>query len=72
MKSTTLTPLQRRILEHLLAGKQNKEIACELKVAVQTVKNEMRDVLGYFGITRTRELLPIIDRVKQALGEIRM
>lgn len=59
-----LTPIQRQILEHLLAGKPNKEIARELKLAVQTVKNEMRDVLSYFGITRTRQLLPIIDRVK--------
>ena len=68
---TALTTRQRQILEHLLAGRQNKEIARELKVAVQTVKNEMRDVLGYFGITRTRELLPIIDHVKHALGEMR-
>lgn len=66
-----LTPVQRQILEHLLAGKPNKEIARELKLAVQTVKNEMRYVLGYFGIRRTRQLLPIIDRVKQELGEIR-
>ena len=66
-----LTQIQRQILEHLLAGKPNKEIARELKLAVQTVKNEMRDILGYFGIRRTRELFPIIDRVKQELGEIR-
>ena len=66
-----LTPIQRQILEHLLAGKPNKEIARELKIALQTVKNEMRYVLGYFGIRRTRQLLPIIDRVKQELGEIR-
>lgn len=65
-----LTPIQRQILEHLLAGKPNKEIARELKIALQTVKNEMRYVLGYFGIRRTRQLLPIIDRVKQELGEI--
>jgi DNA-binding NarL/FixJ family response regulator len=63
-----LTPRQRQILEHLLTGKQNKEIARELKLAVQTVKNEMRDVLGSFGITRTRELFPIVDRVKQELA----
>lgn len=66
-----LTPRQRRVLEYLLAGKQNKEIAGELNVGEQTVKNEMRDVLGYFGIRHTRELFPIIDRVKQEVYELR-
>ena len=68
---TLLTPRQKRVLVYLMAGKQNKEIAGELKVKEQTVKNEMRDVLGYFGITHTRELFPIIDQVKQALSEMR-
>ena len=64
-----LNSTQRQILEHLLAGKLNKEIAFEMKLSVQTVKNEMRDVFSYFGISRTRQLLPIIDQVKQELSE---
>jgi len=64
-----LNPTQRQILEHLLAGKLNKEIAFEMKLSVQTVKNEMRDVFRYFDISRTRQLLPIIDQVKQELSE---
>jgi DNA-binding CsgD family transcriptional regulator len=66
----SLTLRQRNVLEHLLAGKQNKEIAFELNLAEQTVKNDVRDLFAYFGIKRTRELLPIIDRVKQEVHRI--
>jgi DNA-binding CsgD family transcriptional regulator len=66
----SLTLRQRKVLEHLLAGKQNKEIAFELDLAEQTVKNDLRDLFAYFGIKRTRELLPIIDRVKQEVLRI--
>jgi DNA-binding CsgD family transcriptional regulator len=66
----SLTLRQRNVLEHLLAGKQNKEIAFELNLAEQTVKNDVRDLFAYFGIKRTRELLPIIDRVKQEVHRV--
>jgi len=65
-----LTVMQREILKHLLAGKQNKQIAVEFNVPEQTVKNGIRCVYAYFGITHTRELLPIIDRARQEAGSV--
>lgn len=60
-----LTALQREILKLLLAGKQNKEIAAELNLPEPTVKYGIRCVYAYFGITHTRELLPIVDHARR-------
>lgn len=65
-----LTALQKEILKQLLAGKQNKQIAAELNLPEQTVKNLMRRVYAYFGVTHTRELLPIIDRARKEAGGV--
>jgi DNA-binding CsgD family transcriptional regulator len=65
-----LTLTQREILKQLLTGKQNKQIAAELNLPEQTVKNGIRRVYAYFGITHIRELLPIIDRAWQEAGRV--
>jgi DNA-binding CsgD family transcriptional regulator len=65
----SLSARQRCILEYLLAGKQNKEIGVLLKVSEQVVKNDLHEVFTYFGIHHTRELFPIMDRVRQEAGQ---
>lgn len=67
MKPPSLSHRQRQVLEQLLAGKPNKEIGYALDVSEQTVKNEVQVIYAHFGINRTRQLLPIIDRVRQEI-----
>jgi DNA-binding NarL/FixJ family response regulator len=65
-----LTTTQREILKQLLAGMQNKQIAAELNLPEQTVKNGIRRVYTYLGITHTRELLPIVERARQEAARV--
>ena len=46
-----LTPSERRILQTLVAGKSNKEIAYDLKISENTVKTHVKNVFEKLGVS---------------------
>jgi len=42
----TLTARERQVLEHVVAGAMDKEIAVELSISINTVKTHMRNILA--------------------------
>lgn len=64
----SLTAREKEILNLVVnQGKINKEIADELSLTEQTVKNYLRAALRHFGAKRTRELFPIIEQVRREI-----
>jgi DNA-binding NarL/FixJ family response regulator len=67
-ETMSLTSREKEILDLVVNhGKLNKEIAAELLLSEQTVKNYLRGALRHFGARRTRELFPIIERVRSEI-----
>ncbi len=62
MGSEELTPREMDVLEQIVAGKSNKEIADELGVSEATVKTHINSLLGKLGVT---------DRTQAATAAIR-
>lgn len=69
MSKTVLTRRQKQILNLILAGKVNKEIAAVLNLEYQTVKNQVSAAYRVLGISTTNELFPILDRVRAEIAE---
>jgi RNA polymerase sigma factor (sigma-70 family) len=46
LRFASLTPRQRQVFEHIVAGKLNKQIADELDIAERTVKREREQVMA--------------------------
>ena len=58
-----LTPREFEVLEHIVLGKSNKEIAAELNVSEATVKTHINSLLGKLGVTdRTQAATAAIQR----------
>jgi len=55
----TLTPREREVFAHLLAGKLNKQVASALGIVEQTIKIHRARVLEKFGVTSVAELVRI-------------
>jgi DNA-binding NarL/FixJ family response regulator len=51
-----LTPRHRQILDGILAGSQNKEIAAKMGISVRTVKVHVTAVLKLFGVHSRYEI----------------
>jgi len=62
MGTEELTPREMDVLEQIVAGKSNKEIADELEVSEATVKTHINSLLGKLGVT---------DRTQAATAAIR-
>jgi DNA-binding NarL/FixJ family response regulator len=56
-KTTRLTPRQEQVLDLLLAGKSNKEIASELFVSERTAKFHVSALLSLYGASSRIELV---------------
>jgi DNA-binding NarL/FixJ family response regulator len=56
-RDTGLTPRELEILQHIVAGKSNKEIAGELKLSVNTVSVHRANIMDALGIHKTAELV---------------
>jgi DNA-binding NarL/FixJ family response regulator len=56
-RDTGLTPRELEILQHIVAGKSNKEIASELKLSVNTVSVHRANIMDALGIHKTAELV---------------
>src|SRR5205085_5980701 len=49
--SEELTPTETRILQQIVAGKANKEIAYDLKISENTVKTHVKNVFEKLGVS---------------------
>ena len=56
-RDTGLTPRELEILQHIVAGKSNKEIALELNLSVNTVSVHRANIMDALGIHKTAELV---------------
>jgi DNA-binding NarL/FixJ family response regulator len=56
-RDTGLTPRELEILQHIVAGKTNKEIAGELGLSVNTVSVHRANIMDALGIHKTAELV---------------
>src|SRR5256714_3463101 len=56
-RDTALTPRELEILQHIVAGKSNKEIAATLKLSVNTVAVHRANIMDALGIHKTAELV---------------
>jgi DNA-binding NarL/FixJ family response regulator len=52
-----LTPRELEILQHIVGGKTNKEIALELKLSVNTVSVHRANIMDALGMHKTAELV---------------
>ena len=51
----TLSPQERRILDHIADGRTNRQIGAEMHLAEKTVKNYVSSLLHKLGVTRRTE-----------------
>jgi len=52
-----LTPRELEILQHIVAGKSNKEIAADLNLSANTVAVHRANIMDTLGIHKTAELV---------------
>jgi len=58
----TLTPREREVLEHVVAGKLNKQIACDLSITEATVKMHRARVMAKMKVQSVAELARLTER----------
>jgi DNA-binding CsgD family transcriptional regulator len=63
-----LTPREFEVLGWLVQGKSNKEIARNLGIEEQTVKNHLRPIFQKFGVARRAELLVRVFELGMVFG----
>jgi DNA-binding NarL/FixJ family response regulator len=56
-RDTGLTPRELEILQHIVAGKSNKEIATELNLSANTVSVHRANIMDALGMHKTAELV---------------
>ena len=61
---STLTPREREVLEHVVAGKLNKQIASELGTVEQTVKAHRAHVMEKMKMKSVAELVRLVERCR--------
>ena len=72
MGAQDLTPREFEVLEHIVQGRSNKEIAAELEVSEATVKTHINSLLGKLGVTdRTQAATAAIQRGMVPLESLR-
>ncbi len=65
----TITPVEIRLLKLLAQGRINREIASELGIKEQTVKNELRFLFLKLGVANRTSA--VIEALKKGLVKIR-
>ena len=58
----TLTPREREVLEHVVAGQLNKQIAADLGIVEKTIKVHRARVMEKMGVTSVAELTRLSER----------
>ena len=56
-RASGLTPRELEILEHIVAGKSNREIAADLKLSANTVAVHRANIMDALGMHKTAELV---------------
>jgi DNA-binding NarL/FixJ family response regulator len=64
-----LTARESQILESVLWGRSNKEIASNLAIAERTVKFHLSNILSKVGVERRRELVRVFSQPQQSSGD---
>jgi two-component system, sensor histidine kinase ChiS len=59
-KENNITEREKEVLYHLIKGKENKEIAGDLKVSINTIKTHIQNIYSKFKVQNKVELLNII------------
>jgi FixJ family two-component response regulator len=62
-----LTPREREVMAHVVAGRLNKQIAAELGTAEKTVKVHRARVMKKMGVTSVAELVSLVGAAKASL-----
>ncbi len=61
-RQVALTPNERRILAHIVAGKRTPAIATELGLSVHTVRTVCRSIREKYGLRRMRDVVAEFQR----------
>ncbi len=64
-----LTPREREVLEHVVAGQLNKQIAAELGIVEKTIKVHRARVMNKMGVRSLAELVRVAERVGIGRGQ---
>ena len=67
-RETGLTARELEVLQHIVAGKSNKEIASDLNLSVNTVSVHRANIMDRLGIHKTAEL--VVYAIRQGLVSI--
>jgi FixJ family two-component response regulator len=59
----TLTPREREVLQHVVAGRLNKQIAGELGTGEKTIKVHRSRMMGKLGVRNVQDLVRMAERV---------
>ena len=59
-----LTPREREVMAHVVAGRLNKQIAAELGTAEKTVKVHRARVMKKMGVSSVAELVSLVGAAK--------
>ncbi len=59
----TLTPSEREVLEHVIAGQSNRQIADDLGIAEKTIKVHRDRVMEKMGVTSVAKLVQQLSRI---------
>src|SRR5262245_8224617 len=62
---TTLTPREREVLEYVVIGKLNKQIACDLGTVEQTVKAHRAHIMKKMKVQSVAELVRLTERCRE-------
>jgi FixJ family two-component response regulator len=67
---STLTPRETQVLEHIVRGRLNKQIAAELGTVEKTIKVHRGHVMHKMGVRTVAELVRLAGRVGISVGEL--
>jgi len=62
MRFAVLTPREREVLQHVLAGRLNKQIAADLGIVEKTIKVHRSHVMHKLGVRSVAELVRLAER----------
>lgn len=62
----SLTPKELEILELILSGRTNQEIADRLFISINTLKTHLRHIYGKFGVNQKRQLVELARNTKES------
>jgi len=66
MRFAVLTPREREVLKHVLAGRLNKQIAADLGIVEKTIKVHRSHVMHKLGVRSVAELVRLAERAHVA------